>query len=187
MNKVLPTPLVKSLDTKQVFGYNCSILVQPTSLKTQEYTMFFFVAFRGLLCALAVQPFRRCRPHIVPFGYPSLPASAPPPSPLLPPLPLHNCKQCRQMSPSSCRPSATCPPGGPPKTLSMWLNVAHSDAPRRWPFFIPHPFQCGGMWGLPRQRQSPLPSVTVPTSVMYMKFSMSRNVKFLGSNRPSLL
>jgi hypothetical protein len=26
-----------------------------------------------------------------------------------------------------------------PEPRRKWLNVAHSDAPRRWPFFIPHP------------------------------------------------
>jgi hypothetical protein len=42
------------------------------------------------------------------------------------------------------------PSGSHTKTLQMWLNVAHSDAPRRWSFFVlhpssflPHPFKCG--------------------------------------------
>ncbi len=42
------------------------------------------------------------------------------------------------------------PSGSHTKTLQMWLNMAHSDAPRRWSFFVlhpssflPHPFKCG--------------------------------------------
>jgi hypothetical protein len=153
--------------------------------------MFFFVALHCLFCALAVQPFRRCRPSHGALWVSlltrlraaslSVAASAPP-------------AQLQAMSANVglFMPTIRHLPSWHPaarRSAVVGYRAPHAPplpgcllAPRRkW-------FKCGGMWGFPRQCPSSLPSISVPSPSLQRKtFSMSSNVIIFSPNRPPLL
>jgi hypothetical protein len=141
--------------------------------------MFLFVALRCLLCAPAVQPFRRSRPsHRALWvslltrlrAFHSVAASAPP-------------AQLQAMSVNVglvMQALRRLPFWHPPRVVQGWPDTARLMPVHCPVACLPHIkklFQCGDLSGFAWQCPSPLLSVSVPSPSSHRKtFSMSSNV-----------